>query len=283
VPWFLGCTWPLEAWPSAADITPKQHDDTRALAEGPTRRRARRLRRSNDMKNLSVRAVLAATMLSMFAMVSPVEAATWHVAPAGGAFTGTTPSTWQWKTQGKTTTMTCTDTGTVTGAGGGTANGPISTLQWNGWATLTVACLGATNAGINYTVRCGVANLNANAGGYNGGVSTSEAGSAGLSTEGSLSGILCTLKPTAAPSNNCSTVTGTVPVTYTNPASLAAGVGAANQGSLEVKVPGQSLTMASVGGCVTSIGTGSTTFSALTYTISGSPSATVAAPHIWAN
>jgi hypothetical protein len=235
------------------------------------------------MKMLSVLAVLAATMLSMFAMVSPVDAATWHLAPAGGAFTGTAGA-WQWKTQGKVTSMTsCSLTGDSAGAGGGVLDGPNFTLPWNGWGTVTLGCTGATNAGINYTVRCGVANLNANPLGYNGAATTTEAGSAGLSTNGSVSGILCSVRRMATPSTNCSTVTGTVPMTYTNAANLAAGVGGANKASLALQTTGQSLTMASVGGCIASIGTGSTMFSALTYTISGSPSATVAAPHIWAN
>ncbi|MCW3000973.1 MAG: hypothetical protein JWQ20_271 [Conexibacter sp.] len=235
------------------------------------------------MKRFSVLGVLAATIVSVFAIVAPAQPATWHVAPAGAAFTGASGA-WVWHVGAHSVTCTSTSlSGSVTGAGGAVANGPVLTAPWNAIATVTLACSGITNAGVNYTVSCRVASLNTNANGYNGGITTTEGASAGLSTAGSLSGILCTAKPTANPSVNCSTVTGTVPVTYTNPASLAAGTGAANQGALAWTTTGQSLTTVSVGGCIVWIGSGSTTFSAQTYTISGSPSATVAAPHIWAN
>jgi hypothetical protein len=233
------------------------------------------------MKKFSMLAVLAAALVSMFAVVGSAQAANWHVSPAGGAFTAIGPGT-TLKVQNKTTSCTGTSaSGTVTGSGGGIANGPLSTVQWNGVATVTPGFTGCTNAGINYTVNCGVANLNALGNGYNGGVSTTQAGSAGRSTNGQLSGILCTIKLAAAPSNNCTTVTGTVPGVYTNAATLAAGTGAANQSSLTVNTTGQALTASSVGGCVASIGTGSATFSQTTYTVSGSPAATVAAPDLW--
>jgi hypothetical protein len=236
------------------------------------------------MKKFSMLAVLVAALVSMFAVVGSAQAATWHVSPAGGAFTGSSATGMTYKIQGKT--MTCTTptlSGSVTGSGGGIANGPPSALPWNAVATLTPSYTGCTNAGINYTWRCATENTNTGASGYNGGVATTEAGSAGLSTKIQLTGILCTIKPTATPSNNCTTITGTVPGVYTNPATLAAGTGAANKGSLTVNTTGQSLTAASAGSCIASIGTGSTTFSQNTYTVSGSPNTTVAAPDIWAS
>ncbi|MCW3000974.1 MAG: hypothetical protein JWQ20_272 [Conexibacter sp.] len=233
------------------------------------------------MKKLSTLAVLAAAVVSVLAVVGSAQAANWNVSPStnpGSPFTASAGAV-TLKIQGKTTSCSF-----ATASGNLTANtlGPVFTLPWGGLAVVTPAFSNCTNAGVNYNVVCAAATVNATAGGYNGGTTTSEAASAGLATVGSITSILCTIKPTATPSNNCTTVTGTVPVTYTNPASLAAGGGAANQGSLVVSVAGQSLTGASVGGCIAAIGTGTATFSALTYSVSGSPVATVAAPHIWA-
>jgi hypothetical protein len=235
------------------------------------------------MKKFSMLAVLAAALVSMFAVVGSAQAANWKVAPAGGAFTATGGPT-ALKVAGKTTSCATTSaSGTVTGAGGGIASGPVFTSAWNGVASVTPAFQSCTNAGISYTVNCGSANLNTSASGYNAGATTTEAGSAGLSTIGSISGITCTIKPTASPSNNCTTVTGSVPGTYTNPSTLAAGTGAANSGSLAVALAGQNLNAASVGGCINSIGTGSATFNPVTYTVTGNAPGTVAAPHIWAS
>lgn len=221
--------------------------------------------------------VLAAAMISIFLVVGPAEAANWKVAPAGGGFKASASTGVTLKVQNKTTSCTTpTASGTLTGAGGGIATGPVFTSPWNAFATVTPAFTGCTNAGINYTVRCGVANMNAVANGYNGGVATTEAGSAGLSTNVLLSAILCTIKPTATPSNNCSTVTGTVPTTYTNP------VAAALQGFWNWLTGGQSVTTASVGGCISSIGTGSSTFSALNFPVIPCDATCVAPPKIWA-
>jgi hypothetical protein len=235
------------------------------------------------MKKFSVLAVLAVALVSMFAVVGSAQAANWQVAPAGGAFTATGPGM-TYKIQGKTNSCVATSlSGNVTGSGGGIASGPLSTIQWNAVATLTPSYTGCTNAGVNWTWRCATEVLNTGASGYNGGVATTEAGSASLSTKIQLTGILCTIKPTATPSNNCTTITGTVPGVYTNSATLAAGTGAADKSSLTVNTTGQALTAASVGSCVSWIGTGSATFSQTTYTVSGSPNATVAAPDIWAS
>jgi hypothetical protein len=237
------------------------------------------------MKKLSTLAVLAAAVVSTFAVVGSAQGATWHAAPAGGVFTAASGGTSALKVQShpSTTCTTPTASGRVTGAGGGIVNGPVFTAAWNTVATVTPVFAGCTNAGINYTVRCGAANFNATANGYNSGVTTTQLGSADRFTGGSLSGILCTIKPTATPSNNCTTVTGTVPATYLNPSNLAAGVGADNQGSLSIGIAGQSLTAASVGGCINSIGTGSATFGVITYSVAGSPAASVAAPDLWAS
>jgi hypothetical protein len=229
------------------------------------------------MKKFSMLAALAAAMVSMFAVAS-AQAATWNVAPAGGAFTATGPGT-TLKVQGRTTSCASTSaTGTST-----TAAGPAFTSPWNGVASVTPAFTTCTNAGIGYTVKCGAANLNANPSGYNSGTPTTQAASAGLSTAGSITGLVCTIKLTAAQSTNCTTVTGSVPGTYTNSSSLAAGTGAGDKGSLLVATTGQALTASSVGACINNIGTGSATFGSVTYTVSGNPAATVAAPDLWAS
>jgi hypothetical protein len=234
------------------------------------------------MKKLSTFAVLTAAIVSMFTVVGSAQAATWHVAPAGGFYTAASGGT-VLKVQGKTTSCVSTSaSGRMSGSGGAVVNGPNFVWDWAGVATITPAFQTCTNAGINYTVKCGVASLNVAALQYNSGVATTEAASAGGTTGGSVSDILCTIKPTATPSNNCTTVTGTVPATYANPSTLAAGTSAANQGSLSVWLTGQSLTAASVGGCIASIGTGSATFGSSYYTVYGNPAATAAAPHIWA-
>jgi hypothetical protein len=234
------------------------------------------------MKKLSTLAVLAAAVISVFAAVGTAQAANWFVRPTatpGSPFTASAGGT-TLKVQGRTTSCQfATASGSLTA--GTNTNGGVSTLAWAGFATVTPAFGTCTNAGINYTVVCRVATVNADADGYNLGTDTTEAASASNSTVGTITGILCRIRPTASPSNNCSTVTGTVPMTYTNPATLAAGAAAANQGSLVVAVAGQSLTAVSVGGCIASIGTGAATFGSLTYTVSGSPVGTVAAPHIW--
>jgi hypothetical protein len=62
--------------------------------------------------------------------------------------------------------------------------------------------------GLNFTWSCVPEHLNAGASGYNGRVATTQAASAGLSTAGSLTGITCSIKPTASPSNNCGTPDG---------------------------------------------------------------------------
>jgi hypothetical protein len=228
------------------------------------------------MKNFALLAVLAVATVSMFAMVGPAHAASWHVAPAGGAFAGWSGVGMTFKVKGKTYSCTTPSlSGSVTGSGGGIVNGPTSIVQWNAVATLTPRYTGCTNAGINYTWSCGVENLNTVGSGYSGGVTTTQAGSAGLSTNVQLSGIVCTIKPTSSPSINCTTVTGTVPGVYTNPANLAT-----DPGSLTVNTPGQSLTAASVGGCVSAFGTGPATFGQTTYGVTGT---SVAAPDIWAN
>jgi hypothetical protein len=234
------------------------------------------------MSKSSMLAVLTAAMVSALAVVGSAQAANWRVAPAGGAFTATGGGT-TLKVAGKTTSCVSTSaSGTVTGSGGGVFSGPIFTTAWNAAATLTPAFSTCTNAGINYTVRCVSANLNYDASGYNGGATTTEADSAGKTTLGTLTGILCTIKPTASPSSNCATVTGSLAFAYTNPSTLAAGTGAANKGSLTISTVGQALNVASVGGCIASVGNGPATFGAVTYTVSGSPPATVAAPHNWA-
>jgi hypothetical protein len=229
------------------------------------------------MKKFSMLAALAAAMVSMFAVVGSAQAATWGINPTNSAFTASGGGT-TLKVQNKTTSCVSTSAnGTTAVAAGG-----VFTSAFNNAARVTPAFQTCTNAGVNYTVNCGSANLNADANGYNAGVPTTEAGSAGLSTTGSISGITCTIKPTAQPSNNCTTVTGSVPGVYTNPATLAAGTGAANKGSLLVNTAGQSLTAASVGGCIASIGVGSATFNSVTYTVSGNGT-TIAAPHLWAS
>jgi hypothetical protein len=181
------------------------------------------------MSKSSMLAVLAAAMVSMFAAVGSAQGAIWHVAPAGGFYTAASGGT-VLKVQGKTTSCVSTSaSGRMSGSGGGIVNGPNFVWDWAGVATITPAFQTCTNAGINYTVKCGVASLNLAALQYNSGVATTEAASAGRTTGGSVSDILCTIKPTAMPSNNCSTVTGTVPATYENASTLAAGTGAANQ------------------------------------------------------
>jgi hypothetical protein len=230
------------------------------------------------MKKLSTFAALAAAVVSMFAVVGSAEAANWNASVPAGLFDGAGGSA-AIKVQGKTTSCTAsTLSGSVTAL-----TGPPFTSPWPAVAFVRLAFTGCTNAGINYVVTCKAANFDAKASGYNSGVTTTEAASAGNFTEGWLSAILCTIKPAASPSNNCTTFTGTVPATYLNPATLAPGLGAANKGSLTIGIAGQSLTAVSVGGCAASIGNGSATFGVVSYSVSGSPNGAIPAPHIWAN
>ncbi|MCW3000972.1 MAG: hypothetical protein JWQ20_270 [Conexibacter sp.] len=234
------------------------------------------------MKKLSTLAVLATAMVSIFAVVAPAQAANWHGAPAGGAFTATGPGT-TLKVQGKTTSCTSTSaSGNLTGSGGGIVNGPVFTSDWVDVMSWTQAFAGCTNAGVNYGWFCRLTKWLAKASGYLGGSTSTQAGSAGAKWQARIE-IACRIKPTASPSNNCATVTGTVEAGAVNASLLTAGVGAGNQGSVTILTTGQSLTVTSVGGCIASIGTGSATLGSMTYTVSGSPAATVAAPDIWAN
>lgn len=236
------------------------------------------------MKTLRMFAALAAAMVSMFTMVGWAQATDWHAAPAGGAFTGSSPTSVLFKVSGKGTSCTTpTMSGTVTGSGGGIAGGPPFMFDWYGAATVTQSFTGCSNAGITLRWSCAPSDLSLAALEYNGGLGTTEAGSAGKSSN-VLMGIICTIKPVATPSNNCTTLTGTVPGVYTNPATLAAGTGAANTGSLAINTTGQSLTAASVGSCIVGVGTGPATLTWGTpYRVSGSPAASVAAPHFWAD
>jgi hypothetical protein len=216
------------------------------------------------MKKSSTLAALAAAVVSMFALVGSAQAANW--AAAGGQFSASAGTT-TLSVAGKVTSCTSS---TASGALN-SLSGPPSTSAWTALATVTPTFSTCKNAGVNYNVACSSASLNADANGYNGGTPTGLASSAGLQTVGSLTGISCTIKPTATPTANCSTVTGSVPGTYTNPNPLSTG-----NGSLSIPTTGQSLTVASVGGCVASIGTGAATYTAPAYSVAKAGTATVA-------
>jgi hypothetical protein len=209
---------------------------------------------------------LFATIALTGLMASSASAANWHT-NGDKAFSSTNAGISRLLIHhaGTTIKLEC-----PTSSGTGTLNGPTSaTLPWVSAATVTPVFGAAGNCSVNnvmgYTVACSSAELRANS--YAGGDTLGTAD--GGVTTGAITGVDCRL---SAGPTQCSTITGSVTGTYTNPSPLASG-----SGRLTIPVTGQSLTVSKIGaGCATvphGVGTFGTALGAgitdTTYTVHG--------------
>ena len=162
--------------------------------------------------------------------------------------------------------------------GRGTLN-PSPAMDPNPWlsaASLTPAFSGCTVAGTPFTRTCATATLRTGTGpgAYSGGTTLATAD--GGVTSGSLASISCQLK---IGTTTCSTVTGTVQTTYTNPTPPS------TAGKLTVLAAGQNLT--ATGTACAAIPQGSANFGSpsvppgnLVYNVT-SPASPASQPYVW--
>ena len=189
------------------------------------------------MMRLSKVTVLMAALALSGLLAASAGAAEWHT-NGDKAFTSTNAGTVRLAIDSGGTTIVTQ--GCSSASVSGTLNGPTSTATpWVNAATVTPVFTGCqVVAGSPYTLVCSSAELRANS--YLGGTTIFTAG--GGTTTGLLANIDCRISVGAT---TCSTVTGTLPVQYTNPNPIATGAG-----SLTVTSVGQALTNHVIGaGC----------------------------------
>jgi len=217
--------------------------------------------------------LVAAIVLASGAMASAASAADWQTANTG-AFTGSAGAS-RLIIHGPAgdVALNCT---TSTGSGSLNPSPPAGTNPWLNAASITPAFSGCTVAGTPFTVTCAVATLRTGTGpgAYSGGTTLATAD--GGVTSGSLASISCQLKIGAT---TCSTVTGTVQTTYTNPTQPS------TAGKLTVLAAGQNLT--ATGTACAAIPQGSANFGSpsvppgnLVYNVT-SPATPSSQPYVW--
>ncbi len=215
------------------------------------------------MSKFSKVGVLIAVMAFCGALASSAGAAEWHT-NGSLAFSSTNAGASRLVIHPSGTLVACSSS-----SGSGTLNGPTSTaFPWTNAATVTPAFSGCTVSGAaGYAVLCSSSLLRANS--YAGGTTFATAG--GGITTGTVTNVDCRLSIGA---NTCSTITGSVPAHYINPATLPGG-----PGRLTITPAGQALSVTKIGSGCAAVPDGTGTFGSpgagstvadLTYTVDGS-------------
>ena len=195
------------------------------------------------MLKYSKAGVLVAVMAFCGLLASSAGAAEWHT-NGTLAFSSTNAGASRLVIHPSGTLVACSGS-----SGSGTLNGPTSTaFPWTNAATVTPAFSGCTVSGAaGYSVLWGSGELRASS--YVGGTTLATAG--GGVTTGSVTNVDCRLSIGAT---TCSTITGSVPAHYINPATTT------DSGTLTITPAGQQLEVTKIGTGCAAVPNGTGTF-----------------------